>query len=449
MIWRPNLRISSTLMMGIFFLILSCGKEPKVVETAPEIILPPQEEIHSYLAKQDITCESTQACPTYITKLVIRHGNGFKFCTGFLIDKDTVATSSSCLPNILKLSDQDCSQDVFFFFPKTANRPAERASCNKVSLVSSNDEKDPILWRDDIAFLNLSRPLPSRRHAQIIREGIQNNKDYIVWMIDQQGEYTSIVKRANCSGLHNSYVNPLAVNESSPGMLMADCQLTPSASGSPVIDSRGKVRAMISRSIDRNLRRYLESTGLLIQSLKEMAHATNFACAPTPSDNEMLEERECLKDLNYSMVDRERAGMLSTSFLFSEVRKKYEESLQGISSFVRFGVKFIPNGDYQGTEIYPKCFRPYRNWLPSMSSSKNIYVDNLVLPIKSFRRGMDNFGRIQAITIEEDKKRTYVQFSLKYLRSNKKSSILMWDNSSSNNLRTFQNISEDCSESLL
>ncbi len=444
-----NLRLYSVLSIGTILFVIGCGKKPINEDSSREVIRPPQSQIDTYLEKQDVNCENNQVCPNYIAKLVIVNGGKFDFCTGFLVDETTVATSASCLPSLIRLNGQDCSRDVFFFFPKSINFPAERAGCFKVKMVSQNEEKDPILWRDDVAFLEISKPMFFRRKAQVLREGILNNKEYTTWMIDQQGDFSAIIKKSSCEGVHNSYISPLVLNESSPNMLFSDCSVSRGGSGAPIIDTRGKVRAMVSQNMDAKLRNYLESTGLLAQPLKEMIHGTNFACAPTPDDDDMLEERECLKDLTYSKVDRIRSEMLSTNQLFGDLKKKYEESIQGLSQFVQFGVKLIPKGDIQETEVYPKCFRPLSLWLESLGTSRNIYVDDVSIPIKTFKRSMDSYGRVFAATHDVITQPTMVQFSLKNLRSTKKSSILMWIDGDNSNVRTFQNITEECSSSLL
>ena len=449
MLYSLNLRLYSVLSIGTILFIVGCGKKPINEDSSREVIRPPQSQIDTYLEKQDVNCENNQVCPNYIAKLVIVNGDKFDFCTGFLVDEMTVATSASCLPSLIRLNGQDCSRDVFFFFPKSINFPAERAGCFKVKMVSQNEEKDPILWRDDVAFLELSKPMFFRRKAQILRDGILNNKEYTTWMIDQQDDFSAIIKKSSCEGVHTSYINPLVLNESSPNMLFSDCSVSRGGSGAPIIDSRGKVRAMASQNMDSKLRNYLESTGLLTQSLREMIHGTNFACAPTPDNDDMLEERECLKDLNYSKVDRFRSEMLSTNLLFGDLKKKYEESIQELSKFVQFGVKLIPKGDIQETEVYPKCFRPLSLWLESLGTSRNTYVDDVSIPIKTFKRSMDSYGRVFATTHEVKMQTNMVQFSLKNLRSTKKSSILMWIDGDNSNVRTFQNITEECSSSLL
>lgn len=411
--------------MFIFF-FSSCGKKAENTSLPVEVERPTITELENYLEKQDVNCESNQACPSYIVKIIAVNGGVYNVCTGFLTEDNLISTSTSCLPALLRQRDQDCSQDVFFFFPKTWNRAAERAGCRKVIQASELDGDDPVLWRDDVAFLSLDKEIKFRKPAVISRDGLMNRRLHTMWMVDQQDEYSAVVKKVVCETNHGSFINPLVFNESSPNQLLSDCLMTKGATGAPVLDNRGKVRAIASRNMDSKLREYLFSTGLLNQGLKEMFHATNFACAATPFDTNTLDERECRKDLTYAELDRARSEMLATNILFGDLRKKYEESLKDLSRYVHFGVKLIPKGDSQETQIYPKCFKPFKDWLGSMNPSRNVFVQQLNLPQKSFRRMMDPLAKVYGATSEGPNLEYYLQISLKTIRSDQRSTILMW-----------------------
>jgi hypothetical protein len=435
-----NLLLIYLLLMGA---LQGCGKKVVSDNSTYESRRESQTDLEEYLQKQDVNCENNQPCPSYISKMVVSSENKITFCTGFLIDQTTVATSASCLPNLLRLSGQDCSRDIFFFFPKTANRPAERVGCSRVSFISQIEGQDPLLWRDDVAYLELSDKVMYRREAQIVREGIDQTKQYFSWTVVQEDQYSAIIKKSTCEGIHNSYVNPLATNESSPNVLFSDCHLNNGSTGAPVVDIRGKVRAIISKGMNPKLRSYLDSTGLLSQALKEISHATNFACAPTPTDSQMLDERECLKELSYSKVDQLRGEMLSSQQIFGELRRKYEESIRNLSPFVQLGINLLSKGDFQNVEVVPKCFKPLRNWLPNIGQGRSTFVEEVLIPYKTFKRSMDSHGRIYGNVLEGPKKEIFIQFSLKNLRITGKSSILMWGQGESE-INTFSNISDNC-----
>jgi hypothetical protein len=438
----------TTVLLGVSFLMLSCGKKTETIDIIPERVRPPISEIQRYVEKQNVTCEPNQACPHYISKIVVLHGNQFKFCTGFLTSDNVVATSTSCLPSILQLNGQDCSRDVFLFFPETAYRPAEQVGCVRVLQASHLEGQDPVLWRDDVSFLLLSTSMPYRRQATISRDGITDRKQFAVWMVEQQDDNSGVIKKSICESIHNNYINPLVRSDSSPNMLFGDCSVSNASSGAPVIDLRGrspKVRGMVSKKMDPRLRNYLESTGLLFEGLKEMFHGTNFACAPTLDDNDMLDEAECLRSLTYTKVDRIRSEMLSTEVLFSELLKKLEDSLPQISKHVQFGVDLVSKGDVQEVSISPKCFKPLSSWIGTFGN-RNTYMGDVKIPVRAFKKTMDSYGKVHGIAIEKADKKYSIQYSLKSLRSSGKSSILMW--SGDEEIQTFSNLSEACPDLL-
>lgn len=442
-LFKSLLKTSTTIVMGLSVLTVSCGKKAKNDNGSPERTTPELEptEMEQLINRQVVACESNQACPNYLTKIAIIRKKKLTFCTGFLVDDQTIATSTSCIPNILRRAGEDCSKDIFFFFPRTAYRAAERVGCKEVVQVSHQVGSDPILWRDDVSFLRMDKTMNYRRNARFDRDGLTNNKDYNVWFVDQLDETTALVRKDSCQALHGTYVNPLASNVSSPGMVFAGCPFNSSNSGAPVLDNRGRVRAMVSAPMSESLRKYLESTGLLINPLKPMLHATNFACAPTIFDSEVLDERECSKDLRYAKLDDLRSSMLSSVNLFSEMKQKLEDSIAETSKYVQFAVELNTNGDISKAKIYPKCFKPLKNWLQSLNRTRNNYVFEVSIPDQTFRRAMDENGRVQGIVQENPNKKYFVQFSLKSLRSQQKSVIFMWNDGENN---TYQNVTEDC-----
>lgn len=445
MIRRTPLFLSLILGLGIG--ATGCGKKAGNKSNQGETTTPQitPTEIERLLERQEVVCDPNSACPNYLAKIVVINKGKLEYCTGFLVDEETVATSSSCLPDIIKGNGLDCSKDAFFFFPQTAYRPAERVKCEKVLQVSHIDRTiSPALWRDDVAFLKLEKSLDYRRQAGLSRDGISNNKEYNVWFIDQVDEVTGLVRRESCEALHNTYVNPLSANESSPNLVFANCGLKKGNTGAPILDSRGRVRAMVSQTMSAKLREYLASTGLLTKPLKEMFHGTNFACAPTIYDSNVLDERECAKDLTYKVLDDLRSNMLSPKTLFSDMRKKLEESLVNTSRYIQFGVKLTGQGDVRGTEVFPRCFKPLNDWISSLNGTRNNYVFEVSVPVTTFKKVMDANGRVQGQILSETPKDHYMQFSLKSLRSNKRSLVYMWTNEE-NSTRTYQNLSEQCS----
>ena len=437
--------LSASLVFGACGLLSGCGKEAKTKVPATEPYQQPISSTDRFLEKQTVVCDGNSYCPNYIAKLVVVDGiNSYRFCTGFLTDENTIATSSSCLPSLLKKEGADCSRDVFIFFPKTSNRAAERVGCKSVIQFSNLSSEDPNLWRDDVSFLSLEKGLPYRRQAVISRDGVPNNRIFTAWMVDQQGDFSAIIKRSSCQAVQNNYVNPLATTFSSPNMLFADCGLTVGSSGAPIIDSFGKVRAMISKRISKKLEDSINSFGWLKEPLRELGHGTNFACAPTIYDDEKLDERECTKELSESWIASERESMTSFNNLFREERQKLRMALDAKSNYINFDFKLISAGHTQNIEITPKCFKPLSGWLSTINVRNN-YVFDVTLPDIKFKKTMDANGRVSGAVEDQPEKPYFVQFSTKQLKAVKRSIVWMW-NSIEN--RTFPNLSEQCQSSL-
>lgn len=433
------------IVLGLSVFASGCGKEAKSSKSKPDRVTPPiQNRLLELIKRQEVACDPNQACPNYLAKVVVIDDNKLKFCTGFLVKADVVATSTSCIPSFLRRNGQDCSKDIYFNFPRTSNRDPEQVGCKSVLQVSQLEGTDPVLWRDDIAFLKINKQLTYRKQASIVREGLFNNKIYTAWFVDQVDDRTAFIRREYCDALHETYVNPLVKTESSPNMVLGSCVFKTGNSGAPIIDNRGKVRAMVSTGMSSKVRDYLASTGILLKPLKPMLHGTNFACAPTVFDSDMLDQEECLKDLNYKEVDGLRNFMLSSNEVFAEMKKKLEESLESKSPYYKFGVELLNKGDTYEAFITPKCFKPISGWLLSLSSYRNAFVTTVKLPGKSFKRGLDANGRSQGLIIDGPDTKLAIQMSLKSVRSSKKSHIITWNAETDGDRRDYANMTESC-----
>lgn len=418
-----SLTLATWLIVGTCLLLVSCGKKAKTKSNHGETTTPSQSVDDQFLEKQDVACETNQICPSFITKIVVKDKKKFGFCTGFLIDRDIVATSTSCLPHNMRLVGENCSKNIFFFFPRSGATAVERVGCTQVLQASQLDGIDPILWRDDLSLLRLDRSLPFRK-ISFSRNGVQDRAQHYSYMIDQQSEYSAIIKRVTCEAVHQSYVNPLVTNQASPNQLFAGCPMTNGGSGSPILDASGRVKAVVSSPMNPKLRAELESTGLLVNGLKDMLHATNLACPPINDNTEMLDERECSKDLTYLKVDSFRADMLNRAKLFEEQKGKLEESIRKLSQYVEFKINYVMSGELETYEIVPKCFKKLSTWLPNIR--KNYIREDFSRPVKSFKRVMSNLGKIQGIEINESPIITSIQIYIKGLRNTGSSDILMW-----------------------
>lgn len=437
----------SVLVTGSCLLFMACGKKAEDNDASLEVTKSPViTDVERYLAQQDIVCESGQLCPSYITKIVVVQGGKSKFCTGFLVENDTVATSSSCLTDLLRMNGQDCSKDVTFFFAKNFNRDKERIDCKQVIRATDVNIKEPTLSRSDISFLKMERPTWNRKLVGFSRAGVSQKEELKSWAVEQTDEYNGVIRKLSCEAVHKSYMNPLVTSESSPNMIFAGCEFKNGFTGAPLLFDSKVVRAVISREIDPTIINYLTSTGLLLSPLKKMFHATNMACAPTIFDADVLDEQECYKTLNFSVLDNARSELLTSTSFYSEAKKRLEAKLENNNPYLKLGVKFVTEGNSRRTKVTPRCFKKVSDWIGNFSRRTNIYSFEAELPVKNFKKGIDSYGRLQFLEEDLPTEKMNIQMSLGDLRNYGLSSILMWNNDVEWN---FPDISEKCPELVL
>jgi hypothetical protein len=440
--YSHSLRSHSMLALMAFGLIVSaCGKKSKESLSLEPYRPPVVSENEVFLQKQEIVCESQSLCPEYLAKVVILNGRDKKVCTGFLTDSETVAMTTSCLPEFLRLENQDCSRDVHFFFPKglTASK-SERRTCAKVLKVSDVNNRNPVLWRDDLAFLKLSAPL-FRRSLYPSRDGLIHNSNLTMWAVDQIDDFQAMIKRDTCEVVHNSYFNPLGVNEFSPNMIVAGCEFNTGNSGAPLIDSNGLVRAVLSTPTERGLVNYALQSGLLTGTLKATQNVTNFACASTIYDSEFRND-ECLKKLDQVALDKARHRMMSFDSIFSPALNAISAELEKSNKFIRFSLSLKQINEDQAVIITPKCFKDVPLWINSISTSKPFKFKS-PLPVRKLKKSMDSVGRIRGAETKGNDVDYTFQFSGSVLRANGYANLYMWNNTVDVDL-TFNNFSSKC-----
>lgn len=414
-------------LVATLVLALGCGKKQNE-EDGPRR-QPPQPqvtELELKLQKQELICSLGRACPEYITKVAIVDVNKqLKFCTGFLTDEETVVTASSCLPDYLRAEEQDCKGEIFFFFSETNQKPT-RVGCESIRKVSLFDNKEPYLWRSDVAYLKLAEKV-DRRPLKISRDGMGNLSKFVVWSIDQINEFQGFIRKAEgCESVHDSYVNPLVTNESSPIMTLAGCDYQNGNSGSPILDYRGKLRGVVSRPQSRAHISDIEALRLNERPLKPFMHVTNFACAPSIYDRDLLNENECTKFLSHRAYDQLRYNMISEDKHFKPYILNLESSVNNANRYLNLGVRLVSGMDGGSMEIYPKCFKDVPKWIGEFGNSGRNFKFYIDAPIKHIKLIMDTYGRVMAREQTLGKVITNFEFNPRVLKNTRHANVWMW-----------------------
>jgi hypothetical protein len=435
------------ILVPLIFLFVCCGKKSSDSTVAPTTSVTPQtstqlSDFEEVLSGQELKCESADGCPNYIAKIVTFENKVPRYCTGFLVSNRILATSASCLPQLLRLRDQDCRSDLGVFFPVSGILPAERVGCTKVLMASQLTGKDVSLWREDVAFLELAKEMPSRGLLIINRAGFENQKKYDLWSIKQVDDKLAFVRKQNCEVVQNSYINPLASKNTSPNMTFADCELLKEATGSPIIDVLGRVQGVASVEMDQGLRKYIEGTGLLTSALKSFFHATNFSCAPTVFDSTVEDERECSKEVDSTALERLREDMMISPSMYEEQRIKLEERVSSDSKYFNFKVHLVSQGDFKQAVVTPKCFKNVSGWINSLNTSRGNFIFTMGFPQTGFKPTLNAYAQIGSQQVDSGVQNMFVQFSARQLKASRTSNVYVWK--AGTEATTYSGIKENC-----
>ena len=427
-------------MLAVFS--LGCGK--KADEESKNKPLPPNPQLSDLeveLEKQELFCGADRTCPGYLTKIAFNFKGKLRFCTGVLMEQDMVATSSSCLPERLKIKDVDCSKDAFFFFADPGKKPI-RVGCANVLEVSQLEGKEPFLWRSDVAYLKLEKKIirPTASYPKA-RTGMNDMDKFYTWGVDQIDDHQGIIRKTeDCQPVHGSYFNPLSTNQSSPVITMAGCEFSDGNSGSPILDYRGKVRAIVSRPVDPAEIEEVESMRILERPLKSLIHVSNYACAPVVPNQEVLNENECNKKLDINTHDLGQRNMINEALLFKSSIQRIEHTANERNRYLKMAVTLTPGDDAYDVRIQPKCFKDVAKWIGEFNNNKP-FTFNIDIPMMKIRKSMNEYGKIFAQETVRGLDPTNFQFKPSILRNTRHATVFMWSNGPTT---TFSNLSENC-----
>lgn len=401
--------------------VFSCGKKEagdKVVQLPPEMIESEKEE---FLKKQEIACEPGTYCPDYVAKIVVFDKGSVRYCTGTLIGRSKLLTSSSCLPNYLRNTEADCSKDVHIFFNK-GNRPPDRLNCKAIIQVSNLEGTQPEYWAEDVAVLELNRSIYSRDFKDVTRKGVRDGETYRFYGVEQANDFTGVIRKEDCEVVLNSYLYPLSATESSPNILLAGCMRKTGYRGAAILDGFPKIRGVLSDN--STLKAALENSTLLIKPLKDFIHITNFACASLLDETSRMNEQECHKPLDYSHVVAERARLLSDDERYNEIVGKLTTTANSATKYYKISPILTQSGDRHVLSFRPACFKNVSSWLNSVKGNGEVH-ESPILPATTLRKGVDSYGRAITQEVEGKEEKYYFTFSGKRLFKEKLSDVFV------------------------
>lgn len=427
----------------VFFLLLSlsclsvvvgCGKKSEDPSSSssyapalnPSIL---SKELEEKLNQEIVIC-GLQGCPDFLVKVLVVDGAKLRSCTGFLTDNGTVATTTTCLPDIIRFQGQSCENEVFFLFPATSNKPAIRAGCQRVLQAARIDKKDPSFWRENIAFLQIDTTI-YRRSLKISREGLEENRDdkeekrLWIWKVNQKNT-VGIIDQQKCSVAYSTWVNPLGSERHSPTMIVGDCTFEEGNSGAPIVDRQGRVRGIAMAPYSKDLIVSLQKQGYFqtVDEVVNMIHVTNMSCIQTIDDDGGRDQAECLKYLDEVAVNSERAKLSDPERLIGNFMQILRDtlSLQN-DNFLKFNIELSESGNpdrkFYG-KFSPKCFVNPRQWNIKPPKEKSYKI---TVPYYEVTSRMDKYTRLNSAHVTPRQVLFEIKFYPRDIQSSKVSTV--------------------------
>ncbi len=438
----------------LIFSLFSCGQNDSSsgAESSISSLVPSESEVLSsaelnLLRAQYTGCEPNLECPESIAKLIVfkrgedRDEQRQAFCTGVLISKDMILTSSTCLGNKV-INGSDCHR-VFALFPRVRDKEATASQC--IDLLSTTSpaqwaEGKKNVWRNDFAILRF-KEVNSRTPLPINLNGIQS-QDYSMWGLQQENEVRGIIRKQDCHPLFNSYANVFAQNPFSPFIPFEGCEfdtqdLFSGSSGAAIVSSAGKLSGVVSSSLSEDkIRLFKEGQLLYDGEVNPIVHVTNLSCINFPGRT-LQNTSECLKTINRVELDKEQKKLINNPELYIDSKKLITDSILNLNPFFDFDIDFVDNSNleddgensYLASWLEPvlrmKCFKNYQSWIDKKmfrnpilwwlhKKKTSVYaVHNNWKIIKKFDR---SFYPVILYTQEEGRQEYRIEFSPRSLK---------------------------------
>lgn len=414
-----SLRFASRQGRGIIILCalaMSCGKETKQTPGSnPPRREPITSEMEGQLARQSLECDSGLSCPAGLAKIVIVDRGRLKTCTGFMVNALTVATTASCLTESLRISAEDptlCQRDLHVFFARSGFLEPARARCRKLLLVTPLVGKDPVLWRHDLVYVEIE-PMARRRSLRMDRSGVKDRETLAMWRVERENDEVSVIRRADCKAVLNSYVNPLSTTGFDPNFVISGCDLRPSYQGAPLLNEAGGWVGTYSLPVDPTIIDFILNQNRMTETLLPVGHVSNAACLPSLVDSNMPARRECGRSLNTDIFDVQRDSQLHDPAVFAGRLRELERLANATRDYLQWKGELVAHPE-QGFRIklVPDCFKNVDAWVSRFGRNPDESEPyTMELPDWQLVMGHDSGLRLAPFILQAPVRRIRVNFS--------------------------------------
>jgi hypothetical protein len=290
-------------------------------------------------------------------------------CSGFLIDRNIVATNSHCMTEEI-MRNRDCSQNLAIKFLNADSAGKNIYSCKRVikKSVISEEELDQADW----AFFEIEAT--DRAPLRISRSGITDEAAIRSVRVNPfgNGQLGGTLTSADCQTAQSSILNPSYTSEYSRTALAIGCGARQGNSGSPVFNaSTGEVIGILQSYVTDNymklVNKKLAGTSLTYPS-SPPAHFifTNLSCVEDPRTGASFNDIACARARTpYGANSRNEDAKRSLTQALLREGSRWELSLPKLALYA-------VSVDKDGLNLVaaPLCLRPLSEWPEEVLASK-------------------------------------------------------------------------------
>lgn len=359
-----------------------------------------------------LKCEADRTCSEQVGMLTyafpFENGAAVGRCTFFVVSEDIILTNRHCIPQYFIDDTKNITNKMFAIFSileKQKNVAIEIKEIISLSTELYSINKYNSVFSMDYAFLRLNKKI-SAKPLELSRKGLPSELPLYVISINPiklEGAIGGEMVLRLCSVIYNTIAIPSFNNEFRPVSSFTDCDIVSGNSGSPAIDEKGKVRAIINGTSTNS-------------SVHHLAFGNNMACVHVPKElnltNELNSECEILPDSEAARKEWMEYPVMSGSRIndfFSKFNVYIEYNGNNINPKFKWQTSFIKSeselekflnekifNDEKRTmflSMKPECVNKENNILFKIFKSNKLKTFNFKIPIWSLKVFKNDFSQ--------------------------------------------------------